>query len=128
MLHNFCEVATDFPAHLRQLKDPLRLRASEAVVQFPFIPPIIEEKTEEELSRIAEKRKEQGRKLQEMAAKTREEKVCASSSPFTITDLVIAFAKRNRITPSLGPESKGNGVLGVYLKISFKYSNSFSTC
>jgi actin-related protein 5 len=84
MLHNFCEVATDFPAHLRQLKDPLKLRASETVVQFPFILPVIEEKTEEELLRIAEKRKEQGRKLQEMAAKTREEKVCASSSLFTI--------------------------------------------
>lgn len=84
MLHNFCEVATDFPAHLRELKDPLKLRASEAVIQFPFILPVTEEKTEEELSRIAEKRKEQGRKLQEMAAKTREEKVCVSSSHFTI--------------------------------------------
>ena len=84
MLHNFCEVATDFPAHLRQLKDPLKLRASEVVVQFPFIPAVTEEKTEEELSRIAEKRKEQGRKLQEMAAKTREEKVCASFSFFAI--------------------------------------------
>jgi actin-related protein 5 len=78
MLHNFCEVATDLPAHLRQLKDPLKLRASEVVVQFPFIPVVTEEKTEEELSRIAEKRKEQGRKLQEMAAKTREEKACTS--------------------------------------------------
>lgn len=76
MLHNFCEVATDFPAHMRQLKDPLKLRASEVVVQFPFIPAVTEEKTEEEISRIAEKRKEQGRKLQEMAAKTREEKAC----------------------------------------------------
>ena len=84
MLHNFCEVATDFPAQLRQLKDPLKLRASEAVVQFPFILPVTEEKTEEELSRIAEKRKEQGRKLQEMAAKTREEKVCISPSFLTI--------------------------------------------
>jgi actin-related protein 5 len=84
MLHNFCEVATDFPAHLRQLKDPLKLRASEVVVQFPFIPPVAEEKTEEEISRIAEKRKEQGRKLQEIAAKTREEKACAPSNLFTI--------------------------------------------
>ncbi|KAF8816730.1 chromatin remodeling complex subunit [Phlegmacium glaucopus] len=75
MLHNFCGVATDFAAHLRQLKDPLKLRASEVVVQFPFIPPVTEEKTEEEISRIAEKRKEQGRKLQEIAARTREEKL-----------------------------------------------------
>ena len=34
-----------------------------------------EDKTEEELTRISEKRKEQGRKLQEIAAKSRVEKV-----------------------------------------------------
>lgn len=37
---------------------------------------MVEEKTEEELARIAEKRKEQGKKLQEMAAEKRREKVC----------------------------------------------------
>lgn len=75
MLHNFCEVATDFPGLLRKLQDPLNMRSSEIVVQFPFVLPVTEEKTEEELARISEKRKEQGRKLQEMAAKTRLEKV-----------------------------------------------------
>lgn len=44
-------------------------------MQFPFALPVVEEKTEEELAKIAEKRKEQGRKLQEIAAKTRLEKV-----------------------------------------------------
>ncbi|KAF8168439.1 chromatin remodeling complex subunit [Crassisporium funariophilum] len=75
MLHNFCEVATDFTGLLRKLQDPLQMRASEIIVQFPFTLPVVEEKTEEELSRMAEKRKEQGRKLQEMAAKTRVEKL-----------------------------------------------------
>ncbi|PPQ97040.1 hypothetical protein CVT26_001298 [Gymnopilus dilepis] len=75
MLHNFCEVAPDFPALLRKLQDPLNMRASEVVVQFPFAVPVTEEKTEEELARIAEKRKEQGRKLQEIAAKSRMEKL-----------------------------------------------------
>ena len=75
MLHNFCEVATDFPDLLRKLRDPLNMRESEIVVQFPFVLPVTEEKTEEELARITEKRKEQGRKLQEIAAKTRLEKV-----------------------------------------------------
>jgi len=75
MLHNFCSVATDFPALLKRLQDPLQLRSSEVVIQFPFTLPVVEEKTEEELARIAEKRKEQGRKLQEMAAKTRMEKL-----------------------------------------------------
>ncbi|KAF5377282.1 hypothetical protein D9615_006449 [Tricholomella constricta] len=75
MLHNFCEFATDYTSTLRTLKDPLRMRSVERIVQFPFVLPIYEEKTEEELSRLAEKRKEQGRKLQELAAKTRMEKL-----------------------------------------------------
>ena len=44
-------------------------------MQFPFTLPVTEEKTEEELAKMAEKRKEQGKKLQEMAAKMRVEKV-----------------------------------------------------
>ncbi|KAH7911817.1 hypothetical protein BJ138DRAFT_1135143 [Hygrophoropsis aurantiaca] len=75
MLHKFCEVAPDYLAALRILKDPLKLRASERIIQFPFALPVVEEKTEEELARIAEKRKEQGKKLQEIAAKNRMEKL-----------------------------------------------------
>lgn len=77
MLHNFCEFATDYPASLRSLRDPRRLRESERVVQFPFLLPTAGEKTEEEVARLAEKRKEQGKKLQEIAARTRMEKACA---------------------------------------------------
>ncbi|KAN0101058.1 hypothetical protein V8E55_001042 [Tylopilus felleus] len=75
MLHNFCEFAEDYPATLRSLKIPESLRASERIVQFPFTIPVVEEKTEEELARITEKRKEQGKKLQEIAAKNRMEKL-----------------------------------------------------
>ncbi|KAK0495431.1 chromatin remodeling complex subunit [Armillaria luteobubalina] len=75
MLRNFCDVSTDYAALLKSLKDPLKLRASETIIQFPFAVHAAEEKTEEELARIAEKRKEQGRKLQELAAKTRMEKL-----------------------------------------------------
>lgn len=75
MFHNLCEVATDYSALLRELKDPLKLRAAERVVQFPFTLPVEIEKTEEELARVVERRKEQGKKLQEMAAAKRTEKV-----------------------------------------------------
>ncbi|KAF8554536.1 actin-like ATPase domain-containing protein [Imleria badia] len=75
MLHNFCEFAEDYPATLRSLKIPANLRASERIIQFPFALPVVEEKTEEELARISEKRKEQGKKLQELAAKNRMEKL-----------------------------------------------------
>ena len=47
-------------------------------MQFPFALPVVEEKTEEELAKIAEKRREQGKKLQEMAAEKRKEKVGGS--------------------------------------------------
>ncbi|KAI6153133.1 chromatin remodeling complex subunit [Pisolithus tinctorius] len=75
MLHNFCEFSPDYQATLRSLRDPNVMRAAARVVQFPFTVPVTEEKTEEELARIAERRKEQGKKLQEMAAKNRMEKV-----------------------------------------------------
>ncbi|KAF8439468.1 chromatin remodeling complex subunit [Boletus edulis BED1] len=74
MLHNLCEFAEDYPSTLRSLKIPANLRASERIIQFPFALHVVEEKTEEELARIAEKRKEQGKKLQELAAKSRTEK------------------------------------------------------
>jgi actin-related protein 5 len=76
MLREFCEFSTDYPALLRTLKDPLKLRSPEVerVIQFPFTVAIAEEKSEEELARIAERRREQGKKLQELAAKTRLDK------------------------------------------------------
>lgn len=82
MLHNVGEFATDYPSMLRSLKIPAIMRASERIIQFPFALPVVEEKTEEELARIAEKRKEQGKKLQEMAAKNRMEKVRVDVLPF----------------------------------------------
>ena len=76
MLQTFCEFSPDYPALLRRLKDPLQLRgAAERIVQFPYALPVAEEKTEEELARIAERKKEQGRKLQEIAARSRVEKL-----------------------------------------------------
>jgi actin-related protein 5 len=45
------------------------------IVQHPFTEQVIAQKTEEELARAAEKRKESGRRLQEQAAKMRLEKL-----------------------------------------------------
>jgi len=75
MLRTFCEFSPDYLSLLKHLKDPLNLRASERVIQFPYVLPAQEEKTEEELARLAEKRKEQIRKLQELAAAKRAEKM-----------------------------------------------------
>ena len=75
MLRNFCGFATDYNGLLRELKDPLKLRASDRIIQYPFSLPVVEEKTEEELAEIAERKREQGRRLQMIAAKARLEKV-----------------------------------------------------
>ena len=55
MLQNFCEFATDYTALLRKLKDPLNMRSAGQIIQFPFVQPVTEEKTEEELVRIEAK-------------------------------------------------------------------------
>jgi actin-related protein 5 len=75
MLKNVCSFTPDYLAHLRSLSSPNALRASECIIQFPFIPTALEEKTEEELAKTAERRKEQGKKLQEIAAKNRAEQL-----------------------------------------------------
>ncbi|KAJ7582599.1 chromatin remodeling complex subunit [Mycena floridula] len=80
MLQEFCSFAEDYPALIKTLRDPLNLRAAQRIVQFPFSLPTGEEKTQEELDRMLEKRKEQGRKLQEMAAKMREDKLVQKES------------------------------------------------
>ena len=68
-------MSPDYTALLRRLRDPKRLHAVERVIQFPFVLPPADERTEEEITRAADKRREQGKKLQEMAAKARLEKV-----------------------------------------------------
>ncbi|KAG2084145.1 hypothetical protein BD769DRAFT_1539264 [Suillus cothurnatus] len=61
MLHNFCSFATDYPAVLRSLKIPANIRAAERIIQF-------------HLQSLSNERK-QGKKLQELAAKSRMEKL-----------------------------------------------------
>lgn len=80
MLRTFCEFAPDYTALLRSLSSPTALRAADRIVQFPFAVQVQEEKSAEELDRIAERRREQGRKLQELAAKMRTEKLLQKES------------------------------------------------
>ncbi|KAF7311013.1 hypothetical protein HMN09_00644700 [Mycena chlorophos] len=75
MLHNFCEFAVDYPTHIRSLNSISVLQGADRIVQFPYALHLAEEKSPEELERIAERRREQGKKLQEMAAKMRTEKL-----------------------------------------------------
>jgi hypothetical protein len=100
MLQNFCEFSPDYASNLRNLSDPLNLRLSERIIQFPFAQPIVDDKTEEELAKIAERRKEQGRKLQEIAAKSRQEKVHAHLTSPEVTQAKSRWNKK-RMTCSI---------------------------
>jgi actin-related protein 5 len=80
IFQNLCEFSPDYTTLLRKLKNPAELRAQDKIIQFPFSAPVESEKTEEELARAAERRREQGKKLQEIAAAKRLEKVRSRSS------------------------------------------------
>lgn len=58
-----------------RLSYPDELAKEDRVVQFPFVAEVKEEKTQEELNATLEKRRENGRRLQEQAQKTRLEKL-----------------------------------------------------
>ncbi|WVN87297.1 uncharacterized protein L203_102475 [Cryptococcus depauperatus CBS 7841] len=78
MYRETCYFSTDYDEELRALADPARLVAMTKVVQFPYNKTEVSEKTEEELAVAAERRKESGKRLQEMQAKKRAEKLAAA--------------------------------------------------
>ncbi|KAF8862563.1 actin-like ATPase domain-containing protein [Acephala macrosclerotiorum] len=75
MLREHCYLSQDYDAELSRYLDWTGLEHRDHVIQYPYTEEIIVQKSEEELARIAEKRKESGRRLQEQAAKMRLEKL-----------------------------------------------------
>ncbi|KAK4704497.1 actin-related protein 5, partial [Phenoliferia sp. Uapishka_3] len=78
MYKSHCYYASDYTSEIRSFSNPRNLSASDRVIQFPFAAVFTEEKTEEELERVAEKKKEAGRRLQEQSARQRLEKLVRS--------------------------------------------------
>ncbi|KAL4804083.1 hypothetical protein BDV18DRAFT_143792 [Aspergillus unguis] len=75
LVHSHCYVSKDYDQELSRYLDWTGLEDRDHVIQYPFTEHIVPEKTEEELARIAERKKESGRRLQEQAAKMRLEKL-----------------------------------------------------
>ncbi|ODM19640.1 hypothetical protein SI65_04625 [Aspergillus cristatus] len=75
LVHNHCYVSKDYDQELGGFLDWTGLEDRDHVVQYPFTEHVVPEKSEEELARIAERKKESGRRLQEQAAKMRLEKL-----------------------------------------------------
>ncbi|KAI9700631.1 MAG: Nuclear actin-protein involved in chromatin remodeling [Candelina mexicana] len=75
MIREHCYVSTDYEQELSGFLDWTGLEDRDHVLQYPFTEQVVVEKSQEELERIAEKRREGGRRLQEQAAKMRLEKL-----------------------------------------------------
>jgi len=75
LVREHCYVSQNYEQELCRYLDWTGLEERDHVIQFPFTEQIVIQKTEEELARAAEKRKESGRRLQEQAAKMRLEKL-----------------------------------------------------
>lgn len=75
MVRDFCYVSLDYDKELSQFMEWTGLEDRERIVQYPYTEEVVVQKTEEELARIAERKKESGRRLQEQAAKMRLERL-----------------------------------------------------
>ena len=74
-LKEHCYLSKDFAAEMRSFLDWTGLEARDHLIQYPFTEHVVTEKTEEELARAAERKRENGRRLQEQAAKMRLDKL-----------------------------------------------------
>lgn len=75
LMKDHCYVSSHYKEEVASYLKPETLLEKDRIIQFPFTETIKVEKSQEELDRIAERRKESGRKLQEQAAKVRLEKL-----------------------------------------------------
>ncbi|WFD30559.1 Nuclear actin-protein involved in chromatin remodeling [Malassezia sp. CBS 17886] len=74
MMEELLYVSTDYDAEIRSLNNPDALAAIDRVVQLPHTPPERREKGQEELDRIAERKRAAGQRLMEQARQMRQEK------------------------------------------------------
>lgn len=75
MVREHCYVSQMYDPEMTSYLDWSGLEERDHVVQYPYTEHTVIEKTEEELARTAERKKESGRRLQEQAAKMRLEKL-----------------------------------------------------
>ncbi|KAM0254987.1 hypothetical protein ACHAQJ_006215 [Trichoderma viride] len=75
MVQDHFYVSKDYDSEIRNYLDWTGLEDRDIVIQYPFTEEVIVQKSQEELDRVAERKKESGRRLQEQAAKMRLEKL-----------------------------------------------------
>lgn len=104
LVREHCYVSQDYEHELSKYLDWTGLEDRNHVIQFPFTEQVVVQKTEEELARAAEKRKESGRRLQEQAAKMRLEKLIAKEQE-------LAYYKELQIRLSETTKKEGKRIL-----------------
>ena len=75
MVREHCYISQDYDNEMHHYLDWAGLEDRDHLIQYPFTEHVVVEKTEEELAKIAERKKESGRRLQEQAAKMRLDKL-----------------------------------------------------
>ncbi|KXT00025.1 hypothetical protein AC578_4844 [Pseudocercospora eumusae] len=75
LVRNHCYVSQDYDREAAKMLEWTGLEDRDCIVQLPFQEKEVVQKTEEEIKRAEEKRREGGRRLQEQAAKMRLEKL-----------------------------------------------------
>lgn len=80
MVRDHCYLSKDYDQELSKYLDWTGLEDRDHVIQYPFTEEIIIQKSEEELAKIAERKKESGRRLQEQAAKMRLDRLVRKES------------------------------------------------
>ena len=75
MVREHCYISQDFQQEMRRFLDWTGLEERDHIIQYPFTEHVVVEKSQEELDRIAEKKRLGGIRLQEQAAKMRLDKL-----------------------------------------------------
>ena len=74
MMESLCYVSPDYDDDIRSLSVPDNLAKMDKVVQLPFVQPERQEKSQEELDKIAERKRAAGQRLIEQTRVMRQEK------------------------------------------------------
>jgi len=82
LVKDFCYVSKNYEEELKSALNYDVLEKTDIVVEAPFTEVVQQQKSEEELARQAEKRKESGRRLQEQAQQKRLEKLIQKEQEF----------------------------------------------
>lgn len=120
IIKNHAYVSTDYASELHTFLDMENLESKDVVIQVPVdVAPEKNKKSEEELARQAEKRKEQGRRLQEQAQKKRMEKIAQNEKEFEyysqLRDSLAAVSKTEAERRAVAEDFESVADLNKYL-------------